>query len=538
LATLGQRALSSRSLGVLFDDAVATLATALDVEYCKVLKRSPDGDALLLVAGVGWRDGLVGRETVGTDAASQAGYTLLSNEPVIATDLRTETRFTGPPLLTEHGVVSGMSVIIRCMEGPWGVLGAHTVHRRDFNKEEVQFLQAVANLLGMAIERERADEARRQSEDRMRASQKLEAIGRLAGGIAHDFNNLLTVIMSSAEMLGGDGEHEAAEGIMSAAGRAASLTHQLLAFSRQQILQPRILDINVEISQLDEMLRRMLGEDVELVTALASDVGCVRADPSQIQQVILNLAVNARDALPSGGRLGIETAKVEIGNDRLGEHASLGPGSYVAIRVSDTGVGMDAETRSKVFEPFFTTKGDSGTGIGLATVHGIVTQSGGSIRIESEKGRGSTFEILLPRVAEQLDTPVELAKAANALDGVETILVVEDNEAVRELICLGLRKRGYDVLEASGSVAALEASEQYPGPIALVVTDMVMPGMRGAELMRRLRDARPGLGALVVSGYARDTGDESWQQEPSTSFLAKPFTSAQLAQKVREVLDN
>ena len=289
---------------------------------------------------------------------------------------------------------------------------------------------------------------------------------------------------------------------------------------------------------MDEMLRRSIGEDVDFVMTLASDVGRVRADPSQIQQVILNLVVNARDALPDGGRLRIETAKAEIGSAEPGAHPSLGPGSYVAIRVSDTGVGMDADTRNKAFEPFFTTKGDSGTGIGLSTVHGIVTQSGGSIRIESEKGRGTTFEILLPQVVEQIDTPAQLDKTADAPRGAETILVVEDDEAVRELICRGLSRCGYNVLEATRSVLALEVSEQHTGPIALVVTDMVMPGMGGAELMRRLRDARPGLLALVVSGYASNAGDESWQREPNTSFLAKPFTLTELAQKVREVLDN
>jgi len=538
LTALGQQALESRSLGALFDGAVATLATALDTEYCKVLKLLPDRKTLLLLSGVGWRDGLVGRETVGTDSHSQAGYTLLSDEPVIVADLRTERRFTGPPLLNEHGVVSGMSVIIRGREGPWGVLGAHTVRRREFSKEEVQLLQATANLLGMAIEREGADEARRESEARMRASQKLEAIGRLAGGVAHDFNNLLMVIMGSAEMLDGDGEHEAVEAIKSAAVRAASLTQQLLAFSRQQILQPRILDINAEISEMEAMLRRLLGEEVEFVTTLASDVGRVRADPSQIHQIILNLAVNARDALPDGGQLGIETASAEISDDKPTEHTSLGPGSYVAIRVSDTGVGMDADTRSKAFEPFFTTKGDGGTGLGLATAYGIVKQSGGSIHIESETGRGTTVEILLPQVSHQLDTPAPIDKTADVPHGSETILVVEDEQAVREVICLSLREQGYNVLEASGPVAALEVSGQHPSPIALLVTDMVMPGMRGAELIRRLRDAYPGLPALVVSGYARDVGDESWQREPNTSFLAKPFASTQLAHKVRELLDN
>ncbi len=538
LARLGQRALSPLTLEVLFDETVAILATALDVEYCKVLKRLPDREALLLVSGMGWRDGLVGRATVGINRHSQAGYTLLSDEPVVVADLPTEARFTGPPLLTEHGVVSGMSVVIGGREGPWGVLGAHTAHRRDFSKEEIQFFEAVANLLGMAIERERAEEAQRQSEDRMRASQKLEAIGRLAGGIAHDFNNLLLIIISSAEMLDSDGEHEEAKRIQSAAKRAASLTHQLLAFSRRQTFETRILDINAEISEIEEMLRRLLGEDVELVTTLASDVGRVRADPGQLHQVILNLALNARDALPHGGRLGIETAKAEIGNDEPGAHASLGPGSYVAIRVSDTGVGMDADTCSKAFEPFFSTKGDSGTGLGLATVYGIVSQCGGSIRIESEKGRGTTFEILLPQVDEQLDTPSQLNKTADVPRGAETILVVEDDEAVLEVVCLELRRHGYNVLESSGPVAALEVSEQHTGSIALVVSDMVMPGIRGDELVRRLRDARPGLPALIVSGYARDAGDDSWQREPNTSFLAKPFMSTQLAQKVREVLDN
>jgi len=383
---------------------------------------------------------------------------------------------------------------------------------------------------------------RKQMEQQLRQTQKMEAVGQLAGGVAHDFNNLLTVIRGHTDLLldhigQTDALRRNVEQIQKSSDRAVSLTRQLLAFSRKQVLQPKVLDLNAVVAEMGKMLPRLIGENISLTISAAPSLGRVKADPGQIEQVILNLAVNARDAMPQGGKLTIETANVELDETYAREHLTARPGPHVMLAVSDTGSGMDPETQSHIFEPFFTTKElGRGTGIGLATVYGIVKQSGGWIWVYSEVGKGSTFKIYLPRVdePEKAETP----KARLGIHrGTETVLVVEDNESLRQLTCEFLVSTGYTVLVAQDGSEAIRITEQHAGPIHLLLTDVVMPGMSGHELAQRLAILRPDIRSLYVSGY---TGDAILQQgvlEEGASFLAKPFTRDALAQKVREGLE-
>ncbi len=385
---------------------------------------------------------------------------------------------------------------------------------------------------------------RRALEAQLRQAMKMEAVGRLAGGVAHDFNNLLTVITGYTELLlESDGtkgavSRERTEQIRAAAQRAASLTRQLLAFSRQQVLQPRKLSLNTVVSGLDKMLRRLIGEDIEVKTALAENLGLVEVDPNQIEQVLLNLAVNARDAMPSGGLLTVETANVRLDDSYRAHHNYVVPGDYVRLTVSDTGVGMDPEVRARIFEPFFTTKeAGKGTGLGLSTVYGIVKQSGGYIEVYSEPGRGTSFKLHFPRVAQSEDDTGKKAHVPTDMRGSETILLVEDNEQLRELAALVLTARGYRVLSAS-SIEEVEAiCKLERGKIDLLLTDVVMPRLSGTEIARYVAQRRPGIRVLYMSGYTADTTVHHGVLEQGVAFLQKPFTPATLATKVREVLD-
>ncbi|MFI5214686.1 MAG: PAS domain S-box protein [Gemmatimonadales bacterium] len=379
-------------------------------------------------------------------------------------------------------------------------------------------------------------------EEEFRHAQKMEAVGRLAGGVAHDFNNLLTVIHSYSQLvldtLSPDDERRADIGqIAHAAERAATLTKQLLAFSRRQVLQPTVVDLNAIVADAEKMLQRLIGDRVELVTHLQPELPAVRADVGQLEQVIMNLAVNAGDAMPDGGTLTLETASVTIdATTHPAEPGAVPPGSYVLLRVSDTGVGMEAATQAHVFEPFFTTKEKGkGTGLGLATVYGIVKQSDGFISIESEPGRGATFNIYLPRAGERVQLG-SAQSARHAAAGRETILLAEDEETVRGAVCESLRKYGYEVLVASNAESALRIAAATRAPIALLVADLVMPGMSGRDLAGLLIAQRPQLKVLFVSGYADETVLEKGVLEPGLNLLLKPFTPEVLAQKVREVL--
>ena len=385
---------------------------------------------------------------------------------------------------------------------------------------------------------------RKQLEEQLRQAQKMEAVGRLAGGIAHDFNNLLMVIQGYSDLMverlpSGDPLHRNAEQIQMAAQRASSLTRQLLAFSRKQMLAPKILNVQTVVADMEKILRRLIGEDIQLETSSAPDLGLVKADRSQIEQVILNLAVNARDAMPQGGRLTIETANVELDASYSHPPAVLSPGKYVMLAVTDNGCGMDAETQAHVFEPFFTTKEKGkGTGLGLATVYGVVKQSGGYVWVYSEPGRGTSFKIYLPRIEEKVVPGARDGKidARPAERGSETILLVEDEKGVRELAREYLTSTGYTVIEAEDGHTALELAAMHVGPVHLLLTDVVMPGISGRELAERVGQIRPGIKILYMSGYTDQAVVHHGILENDAVLLQKPFTLTTLAAKLREIL--
>jgi two-component system cell cycle sensor histidine kinase/response regulator CckA len=782
VAEIGRVALTGGELNDLFAEAAALVARTLGVEYSGILDLLPDGDALILRAGIGWKKEYpVGLATVSAGKDSQAGFTLLTDGPVVVEDLRTEKRFAGPPLLHDHGIVSGISVIIRGRDRPYGVLAAHTISLRKFSAEDVSFLVAVANVLAVAIGRKhaedelrksearfrrvvesnmigifswdlsgkiteandaflnmvgytredsaagrllwtemtppeyqevdqnalaelaasgvcgtyekeyirkdgsrifillgcatiageehygvafvldisgrkRADEFLRQSESQFRAlfqnaldavliaddlgvyldanpaacdllgvsydevigrtiedftepdsiaeasrpweqflkegtmrgivslrrpdetvvqvdlsaranflpgrhlsmlrdvterrkleeqlrqSQKLESVGMLAGGIAHDFNNLLTVITGYSELtLMGLAEADPlarnVEEIKKAAARAASLTRQLLAFSRKQLLQPKVLDLNSVILNIEKMLGRLVGADIELLNSPGAGLGRVKADPGQIEQVIVNLVVNARDAMPNGGKITLETANIYLGEEYARRHIAVQPGWYAMLAVSDTGHGMDAETQKFIFEPFFTTKElGKGTGLGLSTVYGIVKQSGGNIWVYSEVGVGSSFKVYLPLVDEEVTAPDADAMRPESAANAGTILLAEDEEMVRNLARDCLKLHGYTVLEAANGREALLICQQHEGSIDLLLTDVVMPRMSGKELAEQLVRLRPGTRVLYMSGYTDQAIVHHGILDRDIAFIEKPFTPDALVRKVAEVL--
>jgi two-component system, cell cycle sensor histidine kinase and response regulator CckA len=384
---------------------------------------------------------------------------------------------------------------------------------------------------------------RKRLEEQLLHAQKMEAVGRLAGGVAHDFNNMLTVIagynrMILDELSTLDPLRGYAEEILKAADRAGAITNQLLTFSRRQIAKPRVIQLNMVIAQTDKMLRRLIGEDVHLQLNLRPDVGNIKADPGHVEQAIVNLVVNARDAMPDGGRLTIETANAHLDENYTRTHLGVLPGEFVMVAVSDTGHGMDAETRRRIFEPFFTTKERGrGTGLGLATVYGTVKQAGGDIWVYSEPGRGSTFKLYFPRVAEPLSEAAADGDAeAVRTNGRETILLVEDEKAVRELTLRMLQQLGYSVMTAESGDDALRISQAHADELSLLLTDVVMPGMSGRQLADALVLERPTLKVLFLSGYTEDTVVHHGVLDPGVDFLPKPFSREVLGKKLREIL--
>jgi nitrogen-specific signal transduction histidine kinase len=386
------------------------------------------------------------------------------------------------------------------------------------------------------------DSQRHLLEERLQQAQKMEIMGRLTSGVAHDFNNLVTIMTGYSAILlrhlsPDDPLYEAVEEINKASERAASLTRQLLTFCRKQTVEPRILNLNTIVRDLEKMLRRLIGEDIELVTVLDSHLGHIQADPSQLEQVLINLAINARDAMPLGGRLTIATTNITLHAAEVGQEYVLPPGPYVMLTVSDTGCGMDAEIRARLFEPFFTTKKQGeGTGLGLATAHEIVTDNGGAIRVDSTPGLGTTFEIMLPCVEQMMEADGSPPPSGAPLYGSETVLLVEDEEAVRGLVRHCLQGYGYTVLEASHGKAALRLAAQHKGPIHLLLTDVVMPHMSGHELVRRLRPARPDMKILYMSGHIDTPHLPQEALHAPATFIRKPFNPDTLARRVRQVL--
>jgi PAS domain S-box-containing protein len=383
---------------------------------------------------------------------------------------------------------------------------------------------------------------RKHLEEQLLHAQKMEAVGRLAGGVAHDFNNMLTVIsgynrMILDELSTMDPLRGYAEEILKAADRAGALTNQLLAFSRRQIMQPRVINVNAVMIQTQKMLQRLIGEDIELVLNLGTNVGNIKADPGHVEQAIVNLAVNARDAMPLGGRLTIETADVVLDETYARTHLGVKPGAFTMIAVSDTGHGMDAETRRHIFEPFFTTKEKGkGTGLGLATVYGMVKQTNGDIWVYSEPGQGTTFKLYFPQVSEPLSDGSSGDAALARRSGGETILVVEDEKAVRDLTVRILQQLGYTILTASSGAEALAISQSHAGPIDLLLTDVVMPNMSGRQLADKLQASRPDTKVLFLSGYTENTVVHHGVLDAGVEFLPKPFSRENLSRKLREVL--
>jgi PAS domain S-box-containing protein len=782
VAEIGRLALTGGELKDLFAEAAGLVARTLGVEYCKVLELLPSGDALILRAGFGWKaDYAVGLATVSAGKESPAGFTLISQEPVVVENLQTEKRFTGPLLLRDHGVTSGVSVIIRGRYHPYGVMGAHTTSLRKFAKDEVNFLSTVANVLAEAIDRKHAEDEvsqsearfrrvvesnmlgivfgtlhgkptdandaflnmvgytredlaagrmlwteltapeyceldakafgelaasgvcetyekeyirkdgsrvpillglamlegepphavgfvldisdrkrgeeslrqsesqfralfenaldavliandqgvyvdanpaachllgvsynevigrtirdfteddyaaetlrsweqflkegmmrggfhlrrpggevvevdfsatanfvpgrhlsllrdvteRRKLEDQLRQSQKLESVGMLAGGIAHDFNNLLTVITGYSELTLkhldiADPLARNIEEVKKAAERATSLTRQLLAFSRKQVLQPKILDLNSVILNIEKMLGRLVGEDMELHTLPGVELGRVKADPGQIEQVLLNLVVNSRDAMPTGGKITIETANVYLDESYARRHIAVQTGWYAMLAVTDTGHGIDAETQKHIFEPFFTTKEQGkGTGLGLSTVYGIVKQSGGNIWVYSEVGLGTSFKIYLPLVSEEVTKPDAEHVRPESIAVSETILLAEDEEMVRKLTRDSLNAHGYTVLEAANAEEALLICQEHEGPIHLLLTDAVMPRMSGKALADKFIALRPEARVLYMSGYTDRAIVHHGILDEDIDFIGKPFTPDALVLKVVEML--
>jgi two-component system cell cycle sensor histidine kinase/response regulator CckA len=389
----------------------------------------------------------------------------------------------------------------------------------------------------------RTEESLRQVEEQLRHAQKMESIGTLAGGIAHDFNNLLTAIIGYSELVLGRLDktnpiRTKVEEIHNAGERAVSLTRQLLAFSRKQTLEAKVIDLNGIVMGMSKLLHRLIGEDIEQVMELAPELGQVKADSGQVEQVLMNLAVNARDAMPEGGKLLIQTGNVDVDINYARQHLSVEPGPYVMLAVSDNGIGMDAETRRHIFEPFFTTKEKGkGTGLGLCTVYGIVKQNGGDICVDSQPGRGTTIKIYLPRVEVAPEVAQAHCAPMTAAGGTETVLVVEDEDTVRKLARVILHLNGYTVLEARNADEALVICEQHSGPIHLMVTDIVMPGMSGRALFYCIAPLRPEMRVLYISGYIEQAIFHSGVFDQPAPFLQKPFKPNALTRKVREVLD-
>jgi PAS domain S-box-containing protein len=454
------------------------------------------------------------------------------------------------PIKNAAGQIMGASVIARDVTerqlAKEALQRAHDELEMRVNERTADLTRAVASLEAEIAERKQAEQALHETEDQLRQSQKLEAIGQLAGGVAHDFNNLLTVIMGYGGLLLSraklnEGERDQMEEINKAAHRASALTRQLLAFSRKQVLQPEVLDLNSLVEGTGKMLRRLIGEDVEVITSLKPGVGKINADPGQIEQILMNLVVNARDAMPSGGKLTIETANVELTNTYADMHIAVQEGSYVMLAVSDTGTGMDAETQKRIFEPFFTTKEvGQGTGLGLSTIYGIVKQSGGNIWVYSEVGKGTTFKIYLPLFHSDCK---EQASANEQSEGreepaTETILLVEDDQALRKLAREILEERGYRVLVAQNGEDAVEISRAHAGPINLLLTDVVMPRMNGKQVAESMSPKRQEMKILYMSGYTNRAIVHHGVLESGTKLIEKPFTAEALTSKVRHVLSN
>jgi signal transduction histidine kinase len=556
LAELGRRALAAASLDELLQEASRLVALGLETSFCKVLEYLADRGTLLVRAGVGWEDHVIGVATVGADLNSPAGYALHTGKPVIANDLTSERRFRTPRLLLRHGIQRAINVILSTGGKPFGVLEADSEVGGTFTERDIDFLQGAANLLGVAIDRHQDAAAlrqfnetleqrvaaevaeRRQAEQALQAAQKMEAVGQLTGGVAHDFNNLLTVIRGNLQLVAAavKGE-ERLERLIDAAEkgveRGEKLTSQLLAFARKQALRPQLYNVNTLLKEFDILAGRMLGDAIELAIELDPAIWPCEIDSTQFTSALLNLVANAGDAMPGAGKVIIRTSNVTLENGAV-PSADAKAGTYVMVSVHDTGTGMTPEVAARATEPFFTTKEvGKGTGLGLSQVYGFAKQSNGFISIESVPGMGTMVSLYLPR-AEGTAVEADLPAEEVLVSGNETILVVEDDDGVRSLVVEALVNCGYRTCEARSGAEALDVLRAEA--VDLMLTDAIMPGMSGAELMIEARRLRPKLKLLLTSGYSvietslADVGE-------NVPLLKKPYNLTELYRLTREVLD-
>ncbi len=535
VAEIGRVALSSTSATDLMQNAAEEIARVLEVDFVKVLQLHARGRDLILRAGVGWATGTVGDETV-TGTASKGEFVISAREPVVSEDLREETRFEVPPLLREHGVISGVSVVIEGGERPFGVLGVHSRTARKWSADDIYFLRSVANLLGAALARERLARL----ETKLEQAHRLESVGQLAGGIAHDFNNLLGVIQSySSFALQGlhpdDQAYRDISEVAAAATHGADLAKQLLQFSSRQVVQTRVVDPNNVVATTAAMLERTIGAHIELRIDCEPGVAAVRIGHGQLEQVVMNLSMNARDAMKDGGLLQIATEMVELeqGDEIVG--AGLAAGRYVLVSVSDTGTGMSPEVADQALEPFFTTKErGKGTGLGLATIYGIAQAADGRVLIDSEPGQGTTVGVYLP--ASEAAAVAELDANPSELQGFgEVVLLVEDDHSGRRATERILRENGYFVIALGSPEAALQVAERADR-IDVLLTDLMMPRLSGVELARRIRELNRGIGVAFISGYVAGALPDGVSVDAEDPLIEKPFTASSLLAGVRIAL--
>ncbi len=541
VAVLSQLALKTADPIQLCQQAVELIAKALSVELASALELDADGANVILRAAVGWKPGSIGA-AIPVGARSLAGLTLMADKPLVVEDLARETRFVPSPMLLDHKVKSAITVVISGHPRPFGTLGAYSTQPRLFDHGHIEFMQSAAFVLSSIIER-------RKSEQMFAQTQRLEALGKLTGGIAHDFNNLLTVIIGQADLLAGDlkeapMQSEMARTVVMAAKRAAELTDQLLSFARGQTLQLAVTDVNRLIGDTEALLRRTLGEHIDIRIALGKDLPHCRTDRTQFVNALINLAVNSRDAMPEGGRLTIETSRIALDAAYAAAHSEVAPGDYLMIAVSDTGHGMTPDVLARVFEPFFTTKAmGRGTGLGLSMVYGFVKQSGGHVTAYSEAGHGTTIKLYLPVAAGLAAGETAAVAATAALEPADeaaagrTILMVEDNDLVRAFTAAQLQRLGYGVVQARDGPEALEHL-RGEAKIDLLFSDIVMPGgMNGPQVAESARKLRPGLPVLLTSGYPAAALSNLPLGGQEFETLSKPYRLADLAQRIRAVLD-
>ena len=521
---------------------VEALVRHLDVAFARIWTLDETTHTLELQASAGMYTHLDGPHSRVPLGQGKIGVIAQQRRPHLTNQVAGDPQVDDQEWAQREGMVAFAGFPLVVQERVLGVMAMFS--RQPLSEFVPKALASVASAVAVGLERKRAEEALRQSEERLRQAQKMAAVGRLAGGVAHDFNNLLTVITSYSELLledlgSEDPKRDDVEQIRKAADGAAALTRQLLAFSRQQVLQPKALDLKATVTGTEKLLKRLIGEDIQLTTFLAPDLGVVKADPGQIEQIIINLAVNARDAMPAGGRLTIEAANVDMDEAYVRGHAPAGPGRYVMLALSDTGIGMDEATKARIFEPFFTTKEPGkGTGLGLATVYGIVKQSGGFIWVYSEPGQGTSFKVYLPRVEEPAEPAAVPTATAEPLRGTETVLLVEDAASVRMVTRQVLERYGYTILEAPNGDTALRLAAKHHGRIHLLLTDVVMPGLSGRQLAEQLVQLRPDMKVLYASGYTDHAIVHHGILESGIAFLQKPFTPKTLGRRVRQVLDS